>query len=227
MERTAKLTILAVCICIFLATPVFATTYTYKYSGDFINNSGLEHQKYYSWGLSSSQIPQNEDIVSATILFKGLYNWDNLQNHFYVNILGDAPTSPSFQVIGTDNPNDNIFLDNLNSWNLNNEGNAFVHDFALPYGNGNNATTPRDVSYTFTDVSQPSLMSFFNTAINDGIFGLGFDPDCHYWAQKIKLTLITEVPTGGGGDIPEPGTIVLLGSGLLGLGLYSRARLRK
>jgi hypothetical protein len=221
MKRIAEVAIIA--LCIFLATPVFAITithtYTYSYTGGYISGSGLEHQQYYSWGLNSSQIPQNEDIISVTILFKGLHNWDNLENHLYVNVLGDAPTPLSFHVIGTDNPNDNVFFDNLNSWNLNGEGNAFIHDFALLYGPGNNATIARDVSYTFTNVTQPSLINFFNTAIDDGNFGLGFDPDCHFWGSKIKLTLITE-------RVSEPSTFLLLGAGLAGVSLL-RKRFKK
>jgi hypothetical protein len=229
MKRIAGVAIIA--LCIFLATPVFAIphTYIYSYTGGYISGSGLEHQKDYSWGLDSSQIPQNEEIVSVTILFKGLHNWDNLINDLYVNVLGDTPLplDPplplaqlplSFKVIGTgDNPYDNVFFNNLNSWNRNGESNAFIHDFALAYGGTgiNNATTARDVSYTFTNVTQPALMSFFNTAIDDGNFGLGFDPDCHYWGSKIKLTLITQ-------PVPEPSTFLLLGAGLAGVGLLRR-----
>lgn len=206
-----KVFVLATCMLFLMVAPVFATTYPFEYSGGFLS-SGLVHDDYYSWGLNIT-VPADEDITSATITFEGLRNWDNLRNHLYVHILGDALLG--FRKAGDDSGTN--FVDSLNSWNLNGEGNTFVYDFGLPYGNGNNATVARNVSFTISDLS---VITFLNTATSDGLFGLGLDPDCHFWATKLKLTLISE--GGGSQEVPEPGTILLVGVGLLGLGFLRK-----
>lgn len=211
-----KVLILATCMLFLMVASVYATTTTYpfEYSGGLLA-TGLTHDDYYSWGFNIT-VPANEDISSATITFEGLRNWDNRRNHLYVHILGDVGEDKlGFRKAGDDSGTN--FVDSLNSWNLNGEGNTFVYDFGLPYGNGNNATIARNVSFTISDLS---VLSFLNTATSDGLFGLGFDPDCHFWATKLKLTLISE--GGGSQEVPEPGTILLVGVGLLGLGFLRK-----
>jgi hypothetical protein len=46
----------------------------------------------------------------------------------------------------------------------------------------------------------------------NGIFGFGFDPDCHYNNDGVTLTIETSVP------VPEPtvGLLVTVGLGLFG-----------
>ena len=211
-----KVLILATCILFLMVASVYATTTTYpfEYSGGLLA-TGLTHDDYYSWGLNII-VPANEDISSATITFEGLRNWDNKRNQLYVHILGDAPLG--FLKAGDDSGTN--FVDSFTNpvwWNIGSEGNIFVYDFGLPYGNGYNATVARNVSFTISDLS---VITFLNTATSDGLFGLGFDPDCHFWATKLKLTLISE--GGGSQEVPEPGTILLVGVGLLGLGFLRK-----
>jgi hypothetical protein len=208
-----KVLILATCMLFLMVASVYATTTTYPFevSGGFLS-TGLVHDDYYSWGLNIT-VPANEDISSATITFEGLRNWDNLKNKLFVHILGDAPLG--FLKAGDDSGTN--FVDSLTTWNNGLEGNIFVYDFGLPYGSGNNAMVARDVSFTISDLS---VLSFLNTATSDGLFGLGVDPDCHFWATKLKLTLISE--GGGSQEVPEPGTILLVGVGLLGLGFLRK-----
>jgi hypothetical protein len=216
-----KIFVLAACMLFLMVAPVFATTYPpFTYTGSYLS-SGLLHQNWYTWGMNIA-VPANEDIVSGSITFYGLKNWNDAENHLYVNFLGDAPTPITFrQENMADNPNDNTFSNYLSSWNLNLEGNIFVHDFSLDYVGPADATSPRDVTYSFDAITRPDLISFLNSATSDGLFGLGFDPDCSYTATKIKLKLISE-SGGGGQEVPEPGTFLLISVGLLGLGLLRK-----
>ena len=82
---------------------------------------------------------------------------------------------------------------------------------------------------TFTfDITGDALASL-DSWIQDGIFGLGFDPDCHFTNDYIKLYITTKTkitPPGGGDAVPEPATLFLFGVGLLGAASRMRKKTR-
>ena len=53
----------------------------------------LDHTNYYAWNITGIATGQN--VVSASITFKNLYNWDNTANVLYLDLLDNAATGGS------------------------------------------------------------------------------------------------------------------------------------
>ncbi|MCP4686462.1 MAG: hypothetical protein GY859_00325, partial [Desulfobacterales bacterium] len=65
--------------------------------------------------------------------------------------------------------------------------------------------TAQDITYDFSASEIAGLTGY----LSDGNFGLGFDPDCHFYNSGITLTIETAVPI--------PGAIWLMFAGLAGI----------
>ena len=169
-----------------------AATYTFQPTPADLYD--LDHYRYYTWGIDWD-IPAGEIIVSASLFFDDIRNWNKKSNDLWVHLLDSATA-------GVTRKRDN----QGGGDNFSGQGILLHHWQDLP-------ASAQDITYDF-DLFEIATL---NTYVTDGNFGLGFDPDCHYYNNGITLNIETA-------PVPIPTTILLLGSGLLGFGLLSRRK---
>jgi hypothetical protein len=80
-------------------------------------------------------------------------------------------------------------------------------------------TTSTTYTYNLTSAQVGFLAAYIANGNN---IALGFDPDCHFWNNGITFTI-----NYTNGAVPEPVSMLLLGSGLSVGGLYLRRRRRQ
>lgn len=168
-----------------LASPVVAQAEMFTFTPSPSDLYDLDHTKAYTWGINWTP-PPGHTVIAAELFFDNIRNWDNNPNVLYVELL-NSPLAGIHQY--TDN-----------------EGGG---DYFVGYAGGrtnlvtytNLPNTAQDLTYVFT----PAEVTALNTYLADGRFGIGFDPDCHFYNDCIKLKLIT----------PEPASVVLLLAGAL------------
>lgn len=175
----------------------FASAGTYTFTPTNNTDLGdLDHYYAYSWGITSN-IPQGEVITGATLTIKNIYDWQKEDDILYVNLL--------------DNPASGVksFYDNQASGNYFAGQGVAVGTWSDPVG-GHSTNT--DLTF---DLGKLGLLNTLNQYAADGKFGFGFDPDCHYFNDGVKLTVTTAA-------VPEPASMATLAVG--GLALLRRRK---
>lgn len=154
----------------------------------------LDHYKYYICRIDDFTVASGETISSASITINDINNWQYEENHLYIHLLsGDDFTTIPFNVNGIYTGSDNQGGgDNLNAYD------GILLDEYVDNDGGSGGDV---VNYTYS-FSGDELAALAGYAA-DGVWGIAFDPDCHYWNTGIQLTI-------GTSNVPEPFTLSLL-----------------
>ena len=240
-----KCLVLVPIVFLFLCSAVFAGTHTYRpeYTGGNPDSNDydlgdLDHNTAYSWGIDLSDDIDfdTEKITGFSLFFENIKNWKIEPNVLYVNLLnGDSSSDPHVSTgVHTLNWNDGV--DHANYyWN-----GLYGDDSNFLFQWNDMDTRERDVTISINDdtayddflpdgiydgatlkIAANSLAKI-NQYASSGIFGLGFDPDCHFFNDGITLTLTTASTVSG---VPEPATFILFGFGLLGASALGRKKM--
>jgi hypothetical protein len=164
----------------------------------------LDHDSYWTWGIE--QAFTAEEVVSATLTIRNIYDWNVEDNdHLFIHLLETIA------------PNDHWYLDPVADAVVD----AFEGEGVLlaDWSDPDDGTTPMDLVIEFDEDALAAMVEYSA----DGYFGIGFDPDCYYYNDGIEFTVVTVVTE----VVPEPASAVILGFGLVGLGFSRYRRNRK
>jgi len=218
MKNTAKVG-MGLAAILLLASPVFADLYTFTPNDPDLLD--LPHQAMFMWGVNW-KLPAGEVITAAHLTYKNIYDWTRESNdRLYTHLLDSVPDpngrySPNYQSVGTGKR----AYERITVIGADDQG-----------GGDNFAGMPGQVLLgTWTDPSGGSPRNFNlvyeidNLAmLSDGSFGIGIDPDCHYFNSGIYLTIETGIASVA---VPAPaaGGLAVIGLAILAWRLLARSK---
>ena len=185
-----------------------ATSYTFNPSNYGGRNDlyDLDHYRAVSWGIDDTGIDlETETITKATLSFDNIRNWDRNTNDLYIRLFDSVSSGVSTYYDGQ------AYGDYFEPW-----GGIELHHYH------NLSHIAQDITYEF-DTNELTALGDF---LSDGLFGLTFDADCHFWNDGVSLEIETTTAPPPP-VVPEPGTILLMGLGLVGLVGLGRRRFKK
>jgi hypothetical protein len=183
----------------------------------------LDHHFAYAWRISTGLNLTGLMITDARIRIENIENWDTSANRLFIHLLDTAKYSGVSKY--RDAPLYEIPVGRISDEFA--ESHTGDSKWLLAPGTADTLLTSRsfsdrpiDYTYVFNASQLTALDSYIR---NDGKIALGFDADCHYFNDGVKLTITTS-PTSVTA-VPE-GSTLISGSivGLAGLGYGWRRR---
>lgn len=210
MKRLARFSVM-IGLSVFMVGP--ATADMFVFTPTDADLSDLDHAKYFTWGVRW-HLPTDQVITSATLKFQNIYNWDANANVLYVHLLNtvtdpNGGSSPNwvqrngYQTISITRTDNQGFGDNFAGGDP--SANIKLGEWSDPDGPA-----------TRTPVLPFSIPTSLFSWLEDGNFGFGIDPDCHFYNEKVSVVI--ETGPRPGPSVPAPGAALL---GIVGLGLVN------
>ena len=148
--------------------------------------SKLYHSKAYRWGIDPD-IPQDEDVVGATLEIKGIRNYENAANDLYVSLVDDldhsVPGTPAAP-LGVSVYYDGGAAGNyFSSWGM-----ELEHYEDL-------SSTSQTLTYVFDQAEIDALNALLDA--NPDNIGITADSDCRYYVTcgfVLTLDTVKECP---------------------------------